>query len=120
MLPGSPWLEALIPFYSHDTVSETTISSEQAGKTCPYCRFPLKAGTKAVVCDACGTIHHEECWRDGGGCAVLGCVNVGGGGGPLANAGTAPGQQTAPPVLRESVARPSAIRRNLFIGIASG
>src|SRR5437879_939809 len=53
-----------------------TVSSE-AGKTCPYCRFPLKAGGAAERCDACGAVHHEECWRDGSGCAVLGCANAG-------------------------------------------
>jgi hypothetical protein len=53
------------------------VSAAEAGKTCPYCRFPLKAGSAAERCDGCGTVHHEECWRDGNGCAVHGCVNAG-------------------------------------------
>lgn len=44
-----------------------------AGRACPYCRFPLKEGLAAERCDSCRSLHHEDCWRDGGGCAVLGC-----------------------------------------------
>jgi hypothetical protein len=44
------------------------------GKPCPYCRFPLKEGVPVEACDACGSIHHAECWADGGGCAVFGCL----------------------------------------------
>jgi hypothetical protein len=50
---------------------------EDTGRTCPYCRFPLKEGSPAERCDACGSLHHEDCWTDGGGCAVLGCSQAG-------------------------------------------
>jgi hypothetical protein len=53
------------------------ISPGQAGKTCPYCRFPLKAGVAAEQCDGCETIYHAECWLDGEGCGVLGCSGAG-------------------------------------------
>lgn len=47
---------------------------EDAGRTCPYCRFPLKEGVRAVACASCNTLHHEECWQDGRGCAIFGCA----------------------------------------------
>jgi hypothetical protein len=50
---------------------------EDTGRTCPYCRFPLKEGSPSERCDACGSLHHEDCWSDGGGCAVLGCSQAG-------------------------------------------
>jgi hypothetical protein len=52
-------------------------TSADAGRSCPYCRFPLKQGAAAERCDACNSLHHQDCWRDGGGCAVLGCVAAG-------------------------------------------
>jgi Prokaryotic RING finger family 1 len=58
-------------------VTAIQIEGENTGKVCPYCRFPLKAGTNAEKCDECGTIHHAECWVDGGGCSVFGCPNFG-------------------------------------------
>lgn len=51
------------------------VSKKEAGKSCPYCRFPLKLGSEAVQCDSCGALHHEDCWQDGRGCAVVGCSN---------------------------------------------
>lgn len=50
---------------------------EDTGRTCPYCRFPLKQGGPAERCDSCGSLHHQDCWNDGGGCAVLGCSQAG-------------------------------------------
>lgn len=44
------------------------------GRTCPYCRFTLKEGAATHTCPSCGAVHHEECWGDNGGCAVLGCA----------------------------------------------
>jgi hypothetical protein len=52
-------------------------SAADAGRSCPYCRFPLKEGAPAERCDACGCLHDEDCWMDGNGCAVLGCVGAG-------------------------------------------
>lgn len=55
----------------------TTIQVIQsdADKSCPYCRFPLKVGITAEQCDSCSALHHEDCWHEGGGCAIFGCVN---------------------------------------------
>ena len=47
---------------------------ETAGRTCPYCRFPLKEGGAAIECGACHAIHHQECFTENGGCAVAGCT----------------------------------------------
>jgi hypothetical protein len=46
-----------------------------AGRTCPYCRFPIKQDTAAAVCPTCGSPHHEECWADNQGCAITGCAS---------------------------------------------
>jgi hypothetical protein len=50
-----------------------------AGRNCPYCRFAFKAGVELTQCGVCSAQHHEDCWADNGGCAVLGCA-----GGPAA------------------------------------
>jgi hypothetical protein len=54
-------------------MSHAVATAGDAGRVCPYCRFPLKQGASAERCNACGALHHDDCWRDGGGCAVLGC-----------------------------------------------
>ena len=61
-----------------------------AGRSCPYCRFPIKEGTPAKRCNSCDSLHHEDCWIDGGGCAVLGCTES-------ASAATAAGAQGGRP-----------------------
>ncbi len=58
-------------------MSRVIASAADAGRSCPYCRFPLKEGVAAERCDSCNSLHHEDCWHDGGGCAVLGCVQGG-------------------------------------------
>ena len=55
-------------------MAEVVVGAASAGKTCPYCRFPLKGGVRGELCDSCGTVHHAECWGEGGGCAVFGCT----------------------------------------------
>jgi hypothetical protein len=47
-----------------------------AGRKCPYCRFPFKAGVELVVCGTCSAAHHAECWADNGGCAIAGCASA--------------------------------------------
>jgi Prokaryotic RING finger family 1 len=75
---------------SRGRMGQTTVDAKSAGKNCPYCRFPLKGGIPAYQCESCGTIHHSECWDDGGGCAVFGCVEN--------RATTGPPQPTPPPM----------------------
>jgi Prokaryotic RING finger family 1 len=58
-------------------LTPTVVTATDAGKICPYCRFPLKTGSDAERCGGCQTIHHLECWGEGGGCAMFGCSNAG-------------------------------------------
>lgn len=53
-----------------------TTSMEEAGRACPYCHFPLKQGAGVVSCGACSAPHHEDCWRENGGCSVMGCAGA--------------------------------------------
>jgi hypothetical protein len=89
------------------------VSAGQAGKTCPYCRFPLKEGAAAEQCGACSTLHHAECWADGHGCSVLGCAN--------ANSFTPP-VPTQPTVVVRAVEPPTPAGRRrwpLWAGIVA-
>jgi len=52
---------------------EGATAARLVARTCPYCRFPFAEGTGAVVCSACGTPHHSDCWRENGGCTTYGC-----------------------------------------------
>jgi hypothetical protein len=70
-------------------------TASDAERLCPYCRFPLKEGTPAERCDACDSLHHEDCWRDGGGCAVRGCARAGQSAAAAAVAGTQAGSAGA-------------------------
>jgi len=45
----------------------------EIGKTCPYCRFPVKPGEQVVMCPACNLPHHADCWRENQGCTTYGC-----------------------------------------------
>jgi len=98
-------------------------TDREAGSNCPYCRFTFKRGTALLRCPACSAAHHDDCWTDNGGCAVVGCSAA-----PSAAAGgAAPGRPppTAvsppgppplpmpPPAARpaSSPARPAARRR---------
>jgi Prokaryotic RING finger family 1 len=61
--------------------------SDDAGRACPYCRFPLKEGAPIVRCEECQAAHHADCWEDNSGCAVVGCA---GGPGSVGKAGAGP------------------------------
>ena len=43
---------------------------------CPYDRQPIAAADRVMVCPACKRAYHEECWKELGGCAVYGCVQM--------------------------------------------
>jgi pyruvate/2-oxoglutarate dehydrogenase complex dihydrolipoamide acyltransferase (E2) component len=51
-------------------------TAEMVGRTCPYCRFPLKEGSPIQECSYCHTVHHGDCWRENGGCSVGGCTGA--------------------------------------------
>jgi TM2 domain-containing membrane protein YozV len=41
---------------------------------CPYCRMAFEeTGPPRIFCTACGTPHHEDCYRENCGCTVFGC-----------------------------------------------
>lgn len=41
---------------------------------CPVCGQSLETASRSLLgCPSCRTLHHEECWRYLGGCAVYGC-----------------------------------------------
>lgn len=40
---------------------------------CPYCRFPIKEGSRIHRCSRCQVLHHAECWRENRGCSTYGC-----------------------------------------------
>lgn len=65
-------------------------TAADAGRNCPYCRFPLKPGAALAACAACDAAHHDDCWAENGGCAVVGCQN-----GPQAGPAAATEQVTA-------------------------
>jgi hypothetical protein len=44
------------------------------GRVCPYCRFPFKHRVQIAECWSCHAPHHEECWLDNAGCAVVACA----------------------------------------------
>ncbi|MDH7480223.1 MAG: RING finger protein [Syntrophomonadaceae bacterium] len=46
-----------------------TVSDADANRSCPFCNIPLKAGQRATACPVCKILHHQECWREAGGCA---------------------------------------------------
>lgn len=60
---------------------------------CAYCQTEMDRIT-AARCPDCDAVHHQDCWQDNGGCAVLGCAA-----GPDA---TAPNQTASVPVMGTS------------------
>lgn len=54
-------------------LSRNTVSVQNAqGLHCPYCRGIL-FGTATRRCVGCGTLHHDNCFREHGHCAIFGC-----------------------------------------------
>jgi hypothetical protein len=48
-----------------------------AAERCPYCHDCLEGGEvedARVVCEGCGTTHHQACLAELGGCTVMGCA----------------------------------------------
>lgn len=68
-------------------------AGDEIGKTCPYCRFPLKPGEQVMTCPACKVPHHADCWSENRGCTTYGCQG---------SATAAPAAPATPSVLRPS------------------
>ncbi len=55
----------------HDDSGEPSI--EALSPHCKVCGVAIEPETPTVVCEACGTPHHRDCWEFVGGCSVYGC-----------------------------------------------
>lgn len=42
-------------------------------EVCPYCRTPISESDSSLVCEGCGTRHHEDCYAENRGCTIFGC-----------------------------------------------
>jgi hypothetical protein len=42
---------------------------------CPYCQTNIKENADKIICSACHTPHHKECWDENKGCTTYGCTN---------------------------------------------
>jgi len=60
-------------YINRASVSAYPATQLEIGKTCPYCQYIIKPNTEVVVCPACQTPHHKECWDENGGCTTYGC-----------------------------------------------
>lgn len=40
---------------------------------CPYCRAPIAPEEETILCEACATPHHADCYTENCGCTVFGC-----------------------------------------------
>ncbi len=49
------------------------LTAEEVAKqgVCPVCGYAL--GGRMMRCTKCNTLHHEDCWKYFGGCAIFGC-----------------------------------------------
>ena len=63
----------VIDIVLEEPAEATRAPSDAVGKTCPYCRFPVKEGEELLVCSACRVPHHADCWQENGGCTAYGC-----------------------------------------------
>ena len=84
-----------------DSPVQRAATIDDAGRTCPYCRFALKPGAALAECAVCHARHHDECWTDNRGCAVLGC-RAGPGRPSPEPAGAAPPASRGPATPHES------------------
>jgi len=67
------------------------------GRSCPYCRFPLKEQDEITTCGVCGSAHHRDCWNDNQGCAVVACAGGPGGTAHQVPIPAPPSQPSMPP-----------------------
>lgn len=72
--PPEPGL-APDPKVESSRLAAASVRVERAGaaRDCPLCHEPLAGALPQRSCARCETPHHEPCWEELGGCAVLGC-----------------------------------------------
>ena len=73
-LDSSTSQETIAPPHGAGQGNPHAATRELAGRSCPYCRFPLKEGGAIATCPSCNAVHHAECYTENGGCAVAGCT----------------------------------------------
>jgi hypothetical protein len=99
----------MTPVAQHRTATEP-----EAGRACPYCRFPLKGGVEVVACGSCASVHHADCWGDNHGCAIVGCVA-----GPSAIPAASPPPPPPPAAAYEAPAPPPATATQVLPPVAA-
>lgn len=70
---GLSWeeLDSALQLLKKREASETVRHTGQS--LCPYCRSIIAEDAETASCMICKTIHHRECWDEGGRCSVFGC-----------------------------------------------
>jgi hypothetical protein len=63
----------MLKLFKDDKPTQVLLVYSQTPIECVYCHTQIKTESIVVRCPVCRTIHHPECWKDGGGCAVFGC-----------------------------------------------
>ncbi|MDR3633804.1 MAG: trypsin-like peptidase domain-containing protein [Isosphaeraceae bacterium] len=48
--------------------------AREVGSECPYCAGEVALGDPIMVCAACGTVHHRNCWRRFERCGAYSCA----------------------------------------------
>jgi hypothetical protein len=56
-------------------LNATSINAQQ-GLLCPICQSQITEGETCITCPTCHQIHHQECWREIGGCGSYGCAHA--------------------------------------------
>lgn len=88
-------------------------TADDAGRSCPYCRFPLKQGAEIATCGVCRAPQHVECWEENGGCAVVACAGGPGSSPAQTRVSPPPGYPAPSPVPPAAPHWPTAQRRSM-------
>jgi Prokaryotic RING finger family 1 len=54
----------------------STPMSASTGVVCPICQTAIDAAEPCVTCGGCDQVHHQECWKEIGGCGTYGCTEA--------------------------------------------
>ncbi len=62
------------PLPKEEATPVTSAALEATGAAvCPICQSGIQPGESTVKCPGCDLVHHEECWKEIGGCGTFGC-----------------------------------------------